>query len=266
MVVTRTGRLAVEPCILNLPPPAFRSLYLAPIQDTSDESSLIACIAALFDFMSDSLTHLVIDMPLRSIIPYADSKTVRPLLREAFQKLNALEEFTSTRDELYLHINPLSPANRSVYEAHVWASWPHLKRLALHNLDVDSAQSMGGLCNLQGLEILVLTCADGLQEASMFSLLSIPPLKRVLIVDTAGGHEKRSRNMPARGEPVRKGHLKNRPADVIKIDVPVERISATAAAFELQPAYDFEYENDPDGTCQVWTRDNAINGQLWDMA
>ena len=256
----------VGPCILNLPPPAFLSLYLAPFSDRNiDELNVVTWVRALFEFISNSLARLVIDMPLRSIYPYEDSNKVRPILRKAFQRLTALEEFTGTRDELYLDIYS-SPQNLFIREPQIWASWPRLKRLALYNLDIDCSKFKDGLSNLQNLEVLVLTRADGLQEASISSLLSTTSLKRILIINTARGHEQSSYSTSAQGRSVRNGPLKNRVADVVKIDLPIVSVKQPMFRFGQEPERYFDYEDDPIGTCQVWTRDKAINGELWDMA
>jgi hypothetical protein len=133
-------------------------LYLAPFTwDSIDDPAVARWIFELFSIISPTLKRLVIDMALRSLDPVQDHLSVRPVLREAFSRLENLEEFTSTRDELYLDVH----LTRLITEPRVWTYWPRLRKLALYNVDVNSdfAEAVKLLPNL---DTLVLTRADGL--------------------------------------------------------------------------------------------------------
>jgi len=107
------------------------SLSLTPFE--RDINDLRACywIRELFCHTCDTLKKLVIDIPLRTCLPQQDLLGVRPVLREAFEKLVNLEEFIAVKDELPLD---LYHGER----AFVWRCWPKLKRMALGGASCDS--------------------------------------------------------------------------------------------------------------------------------
>jgi hypothetical protein len=139
----------------------FHSLYLSPYLSYSiDDLPIAKWIYELFSLIHPTLKCLVIDIPLRSLYPEDDHLSVRPILRDAFLRLVNLEEFTSARDELYLSSRIVK--RRSKPEVDVWTNWPYLQRLALYNVDVDYGFAKT-IKNLQHLNTLVLTRADGIQ-------------------------------------------------------------------------------------------------------
>ena len=225
-----------------------KSLYLAPFtQDTIKEPPVVQMIASLFEIISPCLTRLVIDMPLRSLYPEEDISGPRSVLNEAFQRLTALEEFTSAQDELFLD-TLVAEQDVIVRQPLVWRMWPRLKHLALYNVDVDSQRFRISLEKLQNLEVIVLTRADGEQDASTSSLLSIKSLKRVLIVNTKSCHP---RFPVITGSPqtlTKSERYGSRIPEIVRISVPI---------IDEEEAQDIE-------VCLLWTRDKAMNGQLWD--
>jgi hypothetical protein len=235
--------------LLNHGHGVLRSLYLAPFEeDTIDDPPVVKMIASLFKLLSPSLARLVINMALRSLYPEEDSHSVRPLLREAFQRLTALEEFTSVQDELFLDTRDIE-RDDFVREPPVWSLWPRLKHLALYNVDIDSEDVMGSLRKHPSLKVLVLTRADGEREGTTLSLLTMAHLIRVLIVNTASCHPED----PFTTRSVKKlieGEFHNdKIVEMVRIVVPIAE----------------DLENEDITVCQTWTRENSINGNLWNF-
>jgi hypothetical protein len=156
------------------------SLYLAPFPGrTIRDRKIISQITELFTLLGPSLKRLVINMPLRSHYPIEDTiERLRPILREGFEQLVHLEEFSSVKDELYLaYWNPeayeipeadLDPELGSdLYERHLehWLDdfmferWPKLRCLALYNrmLQYSFRQAIG---RMPMLERVVLSRPD----------------------------------------------------------------------------------------------------------
>lgn len=233
-----------------------KSLYLAPFEmDTIDELPVVKMIDHLFELLSPSLNRLVIDMPLRSLYPDDDTQEIRPVLRKAFQRLTALKEFVSARDELYLATWVVEGFNLE-REPLVWSLWPQLEQLALYNVDICCYRFLGSLKQLPNLKVLVLTRADGEQDVSALDLITMKPLKRLLIVNTASCH---------RGSPVIIGIpeklAKNQThaigeTEIVRVNVPV--LFEDGNGDEQQGLGDIE-------SCQIWTRETGINGSLWDF-
>jgi|SRR3569833_1891909 len=121
-------------------------------------------------------------MPLRSLRPAADHLNVRATLRDGFARLARLEEFVSVRDELFL---ALWEPELQVEEAAVWTLWPHLRRLALYNVDT-AAGFWAMASSMAQLEKIVLTCADGLEAVcakTEYFKAAKKPIKVVLVDD-----------------------------------------------------------------------------------
>ncbi|KAF2714855.1 hypothetical protein K504DRAFT_445788 [Pleomassaria siparia CBS 279.74] len=137
------------------------SLFLAPFDGhTIDDLSTAMWVRELFSFTCNSLKRLIIDVPLRSLYPETDHLAVRAVLREAFVKLENLEELVSVRDELFLSVT------HHGNEPPVWKSWIKLRRLALYNVDASPGfwRSVG---QMPALETVVLTRADSLRESNI---------------------------------------------------------------------------------------------------
>lgn len=117
----------------------------------------------LFTALAPYLRRLVVDIPFRDF-DIADIFETQALLRDAFSKLTALETFCNVRDELFLDL--IHPRNH-IRERWEWTTWPNLKTLALYNKDVSTDGFWAELGRLEGLETLVFTRADGLDEVDM---------------------------------------------------------------------------------------------------
>lgn len=235
-------------CLLNHPPRALQSLYLAPFtEDTIDELPVVIMLSSLFELFSHFLVRLVIDMPLRSFFPVEDRQQIRPTLREAFLKLTTLEEFTSARDELFLDIC-FNEGDEFVVQPLVWSFWPQLKHLALYNVDMENQTFIDSLKKLGKLDVLVLTRADGDEDTYITSLLAIKGLRRLSIVNIATFHPQQPPISGPGRKPTVSDEGESQVAELIRINVPI-----------LQDDAEQEVE-----ICQAWTRDHAIDGTLWD--
>jgi hypothetical protein len=249
--------------LLRSTPTSFiKSLFLAPFpNDTIDSPEIASLILGLCTTLGPHLTRLVIDIPLRSLHPEDDTNHVRPFLYAAFMELVALEEFVSTRDELFLDMTERDWDNPSVA---VWSTWPNLKRLALYNVDVSADRFIKDIQQCRNLTHLVLTRSDGMNETvdslysvagSHLTLQRSRHLQRVSLVNTAGDH----RLIPAFSrrwwEHCFVGKLWNAvPTDIVqrvqfvKVNVPDHPAGRIDGNIEL---------------CQEWVRDAAIQGTLW---
>lgn len=244
----------------NTPTSLIKSLFLAPYpDDTIDSPEIAPLILCLCTTLGPQLTHLVIDIPLRSLYPEDDTNHVRPFLRAAFSQLVALEEFVSTRDELFLDVTtpeqgPLQPA--------VWSRWPNLKRLALYNVDSSSDRFIRDIRRCRNLTHLVLTRSDGLEElipsldlvpGTSLPLQRSPDLRRVSIVNTARGHWYSPAFSFLEWEhcflgKVWKGVPGGCRVQIVKITVPAP----------------VGREDDDIEVSQEWVREAAIQGAIWE--
>jgi hypothetical protein len=215
------------------------ALSLSPFGNTIDDLPLCCWVRELFNYTCDTLRRLVIDIPLRSLYPEDDHLAVRRILRKGFQRLENLEEFVSTRDELYLEVTD--------YGRHpaVWRGWKKLKRLALYNVDLD-LHFFEDLAHLPALETLVVSRPDGDDESlddwaeyfkhttRSFKLFVLGSQRRHLIPDNL---------LHAR--------VKNRTEIV---DVSIIR------SIWLHHTVDFSIEE-----CQEFVREHAEKGTLWGL-
>jgi hypothetical protein len=235
-----------------------KSLFLAPFpDDTIDCPEIAPLILGLCTTLSSYLTRLVIDIPLRSLYPEDDTNHVRPFLQAAFQELVVLEEFVSTRDELFLDVTEHDWNNPDVA---IWSTWPNLRRLALYNVDVSADSFIQDIQQCRNLTHLVLTRTDGLTERTRsltphMTLQISPHLQRVLIVNTASEHRIRPAFSRRKWKQCFVGKvwaaLSDRTgygAQIVKVDVavPVGR------------------EDDVIELCQEWVCEAAIQGTLWE--
>jgi hypothetical protein len=215
------------------------ALSLSPFKNTIDDLPISSWVRELFNYTCGTLRRLVIDMPLRSLYPEDDHLGVRRVLRDGFERLENLEEFVSTRDELYLEVTEdgRHPA--------VWSRWKKLRRLALYNVDMTFFFFRDLAC-LSLLETLVLSRSDGNDESlddwAEYFELTDRPFKLLML-----GSERR-RMIP---DHLLSGRVKNR-AEVI--DVPMIR------SVWLHHTIDFDIEE-----CQKYVREHAENGTLWGL-
>jgi hypothetical protein len=148
--------------------------------------------------------------------------------------LTKLEEFVSTRDELYL----ATQADGS-YEPEVWTLWPNIRRLALYNVYA-TPEFWHNVASMPLLDSVVLTRADGIEDICIktpFFEKADRPMK-VVIANYASGHA---------AMPRQNWKEEQRRMRVIKYDV-----QATD-------------EDESIEACQEWIRDRATDGTLWDL-
>ncbi|KAK0122472.1 hypothetical protein ONS95_010704 [Cadophora gregata] len=138
------------------------SLYLRPypVDGTIADVGITNDVLLLMTTLAPRLRRLLVDIPFRSVYPDEDRLGVRPVLRNAFSNLPAVEEFCSVRDELYLELGASDGPG-------VWSGWERLKTLVLYNVDMATAKFWKGLYLARGIETVVLTRADGLREVDM---------------------------------------------------------------------------------------------------
>ncbi|KAK2746807.1 hypothetical protein FQN57_002849 [Myotisia sp. PD_48] len=257
--------------LIDLTTAAPNGLFLAPFPPSTEESyvrldqhpNIIKNVALLLSDVREKLTRLVIDMPLRSLYPEDDSDHLRPILREAFAGLTALEEFCSTRDELYLDTKELRGS-----EPEVWSLWPQLRRLALYNPSLTNAEVWSGFKNCGSLTHLVVTRSDGLYEqVSDDPTLcnSLTQLRRVVVVNTEEEFAREIR----RENPVMKNTFLGR---LSSFQLSHNAALAHAEEFEDSPFCSAIYVPSNSDTsdmdidvCQEFVRHHAIEGTLWDL-
>jgi hypothetical protein len=205
----------------------------------------------------------VIDIPLRSVRPEDDTNNVRPFLQAAFQELVALEEFVSTRDELYPDV---TERNWERPDAAAWSTWPNLKRLALYNVDVSSMGFLRDIQQCRQLTHLVLTRTDGLTDSVFPSpppLFPPPPLQmshslqRVLIVNFTQDHECSPAFSRRRWEDCFLGKVWTATSENQKHKLQIARIDVPLPGYREA---DYEIER-----CQEWVCEAAIQGTLWEL-
>lgn len=246
----------------NTPKSFINSLFLTPFpDDTIDFPEIVPLILGLCSTIGHYLTRLVIDIPLRSLYPVDDTNNIRPFLRAAFQEFVVLEEFVSTRDELYLDVT-----KRAREHPAVWSTWPNLKRLALYNVDVSSSRFLRDIQQCRQLTHLVLTRTDGLTESVFPSLPPpFPPLplqmshslQRVLIVNFTQDHECRPAFSRRRWEDCFLGKVWTATSNNQKHKLEIARIDVPLPGYR-----DADYEIE---RCQEWVCEAAIQGTLWEL-
>lgn len=160
---------------------AITRLSLAPFQNSIDDLPICLWVRELFNYTCDSLRKLVIDMPLQTCLPEDDHLAVRRVLREGFERLIHLEEFASTRYDLYLD------ETNGEHEI-VWKKWPKLKQLALWYADVDlDAEFWRHVAKHPSLETIVLPSPgrhDSINYKAQYFTYADRPIKVVFCAPT----------------------------------------------------------------------------------
>ena len=135
------------------------SLYLAPFDEDIDDLPLCSSVRDLLCHASETLTKLIINIPLRTCYPDdGPHYAVRKALREGFESLVNLEEFVSVQDELFIDLWHME-------HAVVWTRWPKLKRLALYNPDMDE-EFWRHVAQHPSLETLALMNVDSIEQVN----------------------------------------------------------------------------------------------------
>ncbi|KAH8434436.1 uncharacterized protein LDX57_012083 [Aspergillus melleus] len=239
------------------------SLFLRPFPvDSLEEPQTVREVDQVSLALSNTLRRLVIDMPLRYLYPEEDMLGLRKILRQAFSRLTALEEFCSVRDELFCDTLVTWSEPDAVSEPEVWSGWPRLRCLALYNACVNDA-FLRALQHCPSLTHLALTRSDGLTEPLSLPSsggLSLPSLERVLVINTGQGH----RVEWGRREPGWETSIWARllPCHTSpSAPNPHSRPRLVYAFVSVPP----NREGEDIELCQEWVSDHAVDGTLWDF-
>ncbi|KAL4867379.1 hypothetical protein BDV12DRAFT_186779 [Aspergillus spectabilis] len=234
------------------PFPVYNLNIPATVEHVNDLSTIIC----------NSLTRLIIDMPLRHLYPEDDDGNIRPMLRKAFSRMTKLVEFCSVRDELYLS------TVESKQEPAIWSFWPNLQRLALYNVAIESSQFIEGLSQCLNLTHLVLVRPDGLSEEvspDLFGPNFLPSLQRLMIVDTESGFLLSTEfGERMREEDTFVGRLRAlRSPECLDAESGSDCSSVDWYYFLRIP---FGRDEDDMEIYQEWLLDHATMGTLWEMS
>ncbi|KAK7514788.1 hypothetical protein IWZ03DRAFT_225353 [Phyllosticta citriasiana] len=236
--------------------PCLQSLFLSPFpRDTIDDWPTAQWTFELLSLMRQSLVRLVIDIPLRSLYPAEDHLSVRPKLRAAFEQLQNLEEFTSTRDELFLATH--EPGSLlALRQPPVWRAWSNLRRLALYNESHDSPDFYDSLHELPHLECIALTRAEWPAAVAIWPRFAAKAQQhhlKVLSLDVEDGSWTITGCIDSPHWPRALQSVKaslGRELEICPIEIPLP--------FYCKPG-------DATDLCQQWVRDRAITGDLWHL-
>ncbi|OGM51157.1 hypothetical protein ABOM_000116 [Aspergillus bombycis] len=235
-------------------------LFLAPFPNNSlEEPQVVKQVGQLSSYVCGNLRRLVIDVPLRYLYPDEDVQGLRKILRASFVRLTKLEEFCSVQDEMYCDTTEHGT------EPPVWSLWPRLKHLALYNQSVEGLGFLQALQRCSNLTHLVLTRPDSLTEPIDRGLEGHKWwsfLKRVVIVNTAKGHEiefytrESDWRMSFLGHMMRLQHSDRSVSNILSQDTNplLEYI-----AVDLSPGR----AADDIGLCQEFVQQHAVQGTLW---
>lgn len=231
----------------------------------------VRAIRQIFQYLSPTLSRLVISLPLRSLYPEDDHTRVRPILRSAFELLENIEEFVSVQDELYLSTIEERPSRESL----VWATfWPKLRRLSLYNPALEPDERIWGLiASLAGLETVVFVRADGLDDMYRNETWS-----GALVAAKDGGNCREKTQKPltitlvniASEQPPSSRHpaltqrianlLPNRRIRVLLSNVPMPPVPGGSDGDILSFC-----PTSPRWLTQDWVQGHAVRGTLWDQ-
>ncbi|KAF2095512.1 hypothetical protein NA57DRAFT_79234 [Rhizodiscina lignyota] len=232
--------------------PLLTSLYLAPFPPSSiDDLPVAIWVYELMCILRSSLKRLVIDMDLRSIMPWQDHLYVRPKLRAAFEQLEDLEEFTSTRDELSLdHFLP----NVESIGSPLWTKWQRLRKVSLYGAPCGIWMMHNNFRMPQSLTHMVLTCPSVSTNPGYQELLMARTSRklRILIIDESTITEHRNALNSFNEHSIR-AISDEPPIDLVGIDLPIGMTMRSEGVDEVTNAY------------QEWVRDEAISGNLWNL-
>ncbi|OAX82863.1 hypothetical protein ACJ72_02776 [Emergomyces africanus] len=244
-----------------------QGLFLAPFPaEDLDHLSIAKNVNLLLSDIGGKLTSLIINMPLRYLRPEEDLNHVRPVLREAFSSLEALEEFCSMQDELYLDIPGQQPQ--------VWLAWPRLQRLALYNPCLDFPGFVADIKRCSNLTHLVFSRADSLfydvpEDSAGFGGLRL--LKRVIIVNTERGflqnmrfHQEERDSKGTFLRRLRSAWFGNHAGQVRAEEMAEFDYFCVAVTVPIPPHLVDDDQIDIQ-LCQEWVGTHAMDGTLWDM-
>ncbi|KAL4953635.1 hypothetical protein BDW69DRAFT_194673 [Aspergillus filifer] len=253
--------------------PTQTSLFLSPYpREEFDVPATVHAINTFSTLLCTSLTRLVIDIPLRPFYLEQDFSSVCPILRSAFSRMTALQEFTSVRDDLFLEALSMEIADeehlwdmwgRPALQPMVWSFWPNLRKLALFDVAVDRDQFLIGLRECKSLTHLVLVRPYGLAEEIDPGLMGmgrdfLPKLERLIIVNTGLGFLHTSPFDEDTYEASFVGRL-----DALRRDRGDDGADEGSVASYLSLRMPFGRDDEDILICQEWLARQAVSGKLW---
>ena len=131
------------------------SISLAPFGEQFEVVELYLSVRDLLSYTWQTLTKLVVDIPLRKLYLGDDDFSAHPVLLDGFRKPVNLEEFVSAQDDWCL--------NASEEGTCVWSQWQKLKRLALWNVWADE-DFWRHVALHDALEVVVLPSTDDMMK------------------------------------------------------------------------------------------------------
>ncbi|UKZ63197.1 uncharacterized protein TrAtP1_004427 [Trichoderma atroviride] len=218
-------------------------LYIAPFRDTLDDLPTAQWVRELFCEVSGTLRRLVVQMPFASLHAMDDHLSVRQTLREGFEKLHRLEEFTCLEEY------PM--AAFSTDETNVWRWWPELKRMVLFGAPLDDPRLWSDIAALPRLEHVVLARPMHLDavniKAEYFQKLPADDVRRtrdikIVLMDLA----------------YELGTVRTERWQEID---PEEDM--TVEAFEVPLS--FYMDDSPLEVVSQWARRSALDGSIWNL-
>lgn len=239
-------------CILNL--------YLAPFPGrTIRDRKIISQIRELFTLLGPSLRRLIINMPLRSHYPEEDvTDRLRPILRQGFEQLVHLEEFSSVKDELFLaYWNPklhdvmpdptdddFGPFENRLNDC-MFEKWTNLRFLALYNCCADD-ELRKTLARLPMLDRVVLSRLDYDEEEGLWpDEITLLPEDRFqfTLVDATG-----DATMAGLQKLTGTNLALDTRSDVWRYNVFIDK------------------DDDPISSVQNWSLERMLDGSLWSLS
>jgi hypothetical protein len=236
------------------------NLYFAPFPGfTIRDRKIISQITELFTLLGPSLRRLVINMPLRSHYPEEDvTDRLRPILRQGFEQLVHLEEFSSVKDELFLaYWNPelhdvipdptdddFGPFENCLND-YMFEKWTNLRFLALYNCFADD-ELRKALARMPMLDRVVLSRLDYDEEEGLW------PDEMTLL------HEDRFQFtlVDATGDATMAG---------------LQKLTGTNLAPDTRSdvwRYNvfIDKDDDPISSVQNWSLEHMLDGSLWSLS
>lgn len=216
---------------------------MAPFRDSLDDLPTAQWVRELFCEVSGTLRRLVVQMPFASLDPMEDHLSVRQTLREGFEKLDKLEEFTCLEEYPLLSVSTL--------ETNVWRLWPELKRMVLFGAPVDSPWLWEDIAALPKLEHVVLARPIRLDAAN---------IKDEYFQKLPSDDVRRRRNMTVVLMDLAYELGTVRTEKWQEID-PEEHM--TVEAFEVPLS--FYMDDSPLEVVSQWARRSALDGSIWKL-
>ncbi|KAG9046189.1 hypothetical protein FS837_004901 [Tulasnella sp. UAMH 9824] len=131
-------------------PPKVKFLAFVGFSSELSEWELDLVIAILEQLPSETVTHILLDMPLRSIYrepePGDDPESSVLRMTDALNRFFNVKEFVSVRDEAHLLGWFTGPV--------VWPHWPQIQRVALYNPEILEEKFIEAVVQTKSLRLI----------------------------------------------------------------------------------------------------------------